>query len=77
MSFTNTGPVIRWSVVTPSDETTYANMRGIFVGGAGTLVLTGANGVDAPFPMPAGGFLPASPVKIKAASTATGIVACY
>jgi hypothetical protein len=67
-------PSAAWEAVTPSDVTTYSDVRGVFVAGAGTLVLTDGGGAVVTFTCVAGQLLPVSPSKIKAASTATGIV---
>jgi len=62
--------------ITPSDSTTYdPPLRVITVGAAGTLVLTDINDVDATYTVPAGAVINWMLVKkVKAASTATGIV---
>lgn len=60
--------------VTPSDTTTLANVRSLKIGGAGTVVAT-IGGNDFTFTCSAGEMLPIRATKVKAASTATNIVA--
>ena len=65
--------------VTKSDDTVLAPTRGLYVGGAGDLTVDFADGttnivIKAP---PVGSLLPISVVKVKAATTATLIVALY
>lgn len=65
--------------VTKSDTTVLAPTRGIYVGGAGSLTVDFADGttdvvITAP---PVGTLLPISVVKVKAATTATLLVALY
>jgi hypothetical protein len=72
------GAAASFAAVTPSDSTTYVGIRAIYVGGtAGTIVATNAAGSDVTFNVGSGATLLISPSKIKAASTATGIVALY
>lgn len=71
------GASASFAAVTPSDSTVLSGVRAIYVGGAGTIVVTPASGADVTFTVPAGGTLLISPTKVKAASTATGIVALY
>jgi hypothetical protein len=54
-----------------------AATHGIYVGGAGTVVVGGQNGVDVTFTVPAGAVLPVEALYIRATSTATGMVALY
>lgn len=60
--------------VTPSDVTPLTGVRSVVVGGAGTVVAT-VDGVDATYNCIDGQSLSIKATKIKAASTATGIVA--
>lgn len=61
--------------VTPSDSASLGNCIGLYVGGAGTVVVKGANDVQATFTVPAGATLSGRFSRVMAASTATGIVA--
>lgn len=67
------------TAVTPSDSTTFgSNTIGLFVGGAGDLTLTLPSGSDVTLQsVVAGTILPISFTKVKAATTATKIVALY
>lgn len=67
-------PSNKFYAVTPSD-TTLVDARAIFVGGEGNLVLENEDGTDVTFAVKAGTLLPVSPKRVKAATTATGIVA--
>ena len=65
------------AAVTKSD-TTIVDCRSLYVGGAGDLVVTMARGGDVTFVgVPAGTFLPVQVQKVKAATTATNIVALF
>lgn len=64
--------------ITPSDSAFIDNTNGLFVGGAGNLTVTMANGVDVTFTGIPVGFAPLSVKKVKATgTTATNIVALY
>lgn len=65
--------------VTKSDSTVLAPTRGVFVGGTGNLTVDFADGsTDVVITAPVvGQILPISVVKVKAATTATLIVALY
>ena len=64
--------------VTPSDSTVLAVTKGLYIGGTGNLVVTMADGVDATFTGISAGIVhPLSVTKVKAATTATSIVAVY
>lgn len=67
------------AAVIVSDATTFdPPARVIFAAGAGTLVLTDMSDVDATYTVPAGGVVNWMIVKkVKAASTATGIVRAW
>lgn len=54
-----------------------ATTRGIFCGGAGTVVVPGQGGVDVTFNVVAGQTLDIETAYVRAASTATGLVALY
>lgn len=72
-------PARRASAVTPSDSTVL-NARAVYVGGAGDLVveLPGNDGAAVTFvAVPAGSLLPIRAVRIRAATTATSVVALY
>ena len=71
------GSAAGFAAITPSDSTVLAGIRALYVGGAGTVIATNALGVDVTFTVPAGATLIICPAKIKAASTATLIVALY
>jgi hypothetical protein len=66
-----------FTAVTPSDSTVLKGVRALYVGGAGTVIATNAQGADITFTVPAGATLLISPSKVKVASTATLIVALY
>ena len=65
--------------VTPSDTMLIVPTRGVYVGGTGDLTLDFADGsTDIVIKAPVvGTILPISVVKVKAATTATEIVALY
>lgn len=63
--------------VTPSDSTVLTAVRALYVGGAGVVVATNSAGNDVSFTVVAGTTLVISPTKVKAASTATLIVALF
>lgn len=71
-----TGSAENAETVTPADSDfaggkTY---RALFVGGAGTLIVTTANGHTVTFNMQAGTILPVVARRVAGASTCTGIV---
>lgn len=61
--------------VTPSDTTVFQNMLFLYVTGAGNLALEMPDGTTATFAVGANTQWDVSAVKVKAATTATGIVA--
>lgn len=65
--------------VVPSDTTGIGGCRGIWVGGAGNLTCDFADGANNVLisGIPAGTLLPISPLRVKAATTATLITALY
>lgn len=64
--------------LTPSDDTVLSGVRALYVGGAGTLVVSNSNGADVTFECVAGVTLQISPTKVKSTGTdATLIVALY
>ena len=67
------------AAVTPSNSTALKRgVKGLWVGGAGTVVVTMWDGSTATFSaVPAGTFLPVSPQYVNTSSTATLIVAFY
>lgn len=72
-------PACTARAVVPSDTTTIGGCEALWVGGAGALTLDfqdGANNIVMSG-IPAGTLLPISPLRVKAASTATLIVALY
>ncbi len=68
-----------WASVTPSDSATFSPLpKGIYVGGAGNIALTGEDGTSVTFAVVAGAFLPLCPSKVlSTGTTATGIIALY
>lgn len=72
-------PSFSWKPVTPSDSTVLpAGCRGLYVGGAGTVVVVGDDGVTGTFTaVPVGTFMPIGPRKVMAATAATLLVALY
>lgn len=70
-------PALEQLAVTPSDTTTFdPPTRGLYVGTGGSLVVTDPYGNDATYANVAdGSALPISVVKVKAATTASNIVA--
>lgn len=73
-----TAPALKWVTVTPSDATTYSGMRGIFVGGTGDLSLEDQEGTISTFTVAAVPFvLPIGALRIRAATTATNVIALF
>ncbi len=70
-------PGENWFAVTAADADLAVRPRGLWIAGGGTVVLRGENGVDATFTVTGNTFLPVRPKQVRAASTATGIVAIY
>ncbi|MFA6267770.1 MAG: hypothetical protein WC670_18890 [Pseudolabrys sp.] len=69
------GTSYQYTVATPSDSTTYTGVKGVAIcGAAGDLVVTKPGGGDETIPVLAGMVLPIGFTKVKAASTATGIL---
>lgn len=60
-----------FAAVTPSDSTTYNNIRAIYCVTAGTLQADNDVGATVAIAMTAGQTIPISPAKIKAATTGT------
>jgi hypothetical protein len=63
-----------FAAVTPSDTTTYVNIRSVYCVTAGTLQAENLAGVTVPIAMTAGQVVPISPGKIKAATTGTYVI---
>lgn len=64
--------------VTKSDATVYdPPFRALVIGGGGTLVVTSKDGADATYTVQAGQTIVIVGTKVKAATTATGIVAQF
>lgn len=61
--------------VVPSDATVWKHVAWLYVGGAGNLMLRGANDVTVTIAAGAGTWWPFREGKVMAATTATGIVA--
>jgi len=59
--------------VTPSDSTTYTRSDAIYVAGAGDIVVTYPNNVDHTIAVPANWQARLQVIKVKAATTATGV----
>lgn len=72
-------PHKRAEAITPNDSTSFNKTRGLYVGSAGALRVTMANGVDVTFgAVIAGSFLPISVSKVFSTGTvASNIVALY
>lgn len=72
-------PATHAAAVTPSNSTVLPATRGLFVGGAGTIVATmDGNGASVTFTgVVAGSILPIRVTKVGADSTATNIVALW
>jgi hypothetical protein len=66
-----------FKAITPSDTAVFDRCDAIYVGVAGTVVCTNTNGADVTFTAVAGGVIPVKATNVKAASTATGIIALY
>lgn len=74
----STAPFGKGVAVVPSDATVLPQTDALWVGGTGALTLTMADGNDAVFTaVPAGTRLDYAVTKVKAATTATLIVALY
>jgi hypothetical protein len=73
------GPAATAKAVTPNDTTTIGGCRGLYIGGAGNLTLDFADGSNNVVftAVPVGTLLPVAPLRVKAATTATLIVALY
>jgi hypothetical protein len=75
-----TAPAENAAAVTPHDtnDTGAAYCRGLAIGGAGNLVVDMLGGAtDVTFVVSTGQFLPIRVLRVKAATTATGIVALW
>ena len=73
------GPGQDHAAIVPNDSTTYnPPFRRLFIGGAGTVVITSRFGVDASYTVAAGTMLDVAGTKVKATGTsATLIVGIY
>lgn len=71
----NTGT--RWKPLVPGDAFIEPTPTAIYIGGAGTVVAVGDDGVTASFVCGAGQMLEIQPRKVLGATDATGIVAVY
>ena len=67
------------ATITPSDSTTFKQSRGLYIGGAGNVAVTMADGTAMTFNALAVGVVhPLSVIQVKATgTTATNIVALY
>jgi hypothetical protein len=63
--------------ITPSDTAAFDRCDAIYVGGAGTVICTNTLGADVTFTAVAGAVIPVKATNVKAASTATGLIALY
>lgn len=78
MGFRDIGSTVGAVSVTPSDTTVLRVCRGLWVGGAGDLALTFEDGTQATLvAVPAGTLMPVRVSAVRAATTATSIVALY
>jgi hypothetical protein len=70
-----TSPARRWFEITKDDDNDLATVpRSLWVGGAGTLVIRGDDGVEASFTVAAGSILPFRAVRVMdTGTTATEI----
>lgn len=75
----NKGPSRRWAEVNTGSDVKFSEApQALRADGAGTIVLTGSDGVDVPFAVAAGETLSVMPAGIKSVgTTATGIKALY
>lgn len=70
----------RWVAISPSDSNALTfNIKGIYVGTGGSIVMTGADDEDATFAnVGDGAILPCNPRKVKSTgTTASGLIAIY
>ena len=76
---TDVGSADRDFAITPSDTTTFSpTPDGIFVGGAGTVIVRLArSSADTTYNAVAGSILPIKPIQVKFASTATGLIGLF
>lgn len=79
LSANDTAPGRIWRAITPADDVVLGlDLRALFVGGAGNLVLVDYDGNTATFTgVAAGTMLPIRPRRVLAASTATLIIGIY
>lgn len=66
----------RFANVTPSDTTPLNGVISLLVGGAGNLIVKGSDEVQATITVVAGQTVSGKFMRVMAATTATGIVAC-
>jgi hypothetical protein len=72
------GPATQAAAVTPSDTTTIGGCRALYVGTTGDVTVDTPNQTDIVFVgVPAGTILPLAVLRVKAATTASDIVALY
>lgn len=72
------GPAMQAKAVTKSDTTTIGGCRALYIGTAGDLTVDTAGQTDIAFVgVPAGTILPLAVLRVKAATTASDIVALY
>ena len=68
-------PAITWIAITPSDNTELSDVKSLFIGVAGTIVLEGSDNAQVQFIVQDGQILPCQPKKVLATGTsASGIV---
>ncbi len=73
-----TAPIIKGVAVTPNDSTTFAQCRGLFVGGTGNIVTINEDSTNTTYINVPVGIFPVSVIGVKSTSTtATSIVALY
>ena len=76
-SYVSSSPASGAVAITPSDTTTYAPTRALFVGGAGNAVVKMAAGNTVTFACQAGQVLPIQVTAVLASTTATSIVGLW
>jgi hypothetical protein len=78
-SAADAAPAKYWKAITTSDTVNLpAGCRGIYVGGAGNIVLVGSDDVSVTLTaVPVGTFVPCGPKRVGASSTATLMIALF
>lgn len=73
----DSSPAYNAVAVTPSDSTVLFTTRALYIGVTGNLTVTMSDGVDVVFANVPVGIFPIQVKKVKAATTASSIVALY